>query len=73
MWKHKHCPSPVITADILYHSLIIASGDDDITREWGSQYYLLTFRHLHAVSIKLLENSVTCFIHLCNKLAKVFN
>jgi len=41
MWKHKHCPSPVITADILYHSLIIASGDDDITREWGSHIIYL--------------------------------
>ena len=32
----KHCPSPVITADILCHSLIIAAGDDDITKGCGS-------------------------------------
>ena len=68
----KHCPSPVITADILCHSLIKAAGDDDITRGWGSSYYLLMSRHLITMIIKLLEHSVTRFIHLCNKLAKAF-
>ena len=58
----KHCPSPVITADILCHSLVIASGDDDITRGWGS-WYLLTSRHLITMIIKLLEHSVACFVH----------